>query len=223
MIKEYAAIAGALAFAAATHADFMGLTGHVYVGDGWVENGYLGLDTYRIYANFDSEEDAVLAVYGSEADGPMSWWSWNGEFHNDAMFDSLTAPLNLTAFGYWDNQWDTYVTIDTDDADGDDTTLSPGFEEEVGGLAGDFVTSNAEYYVTPDDYPQGLADGFKVLIAQLTVDENFGGGSYDIPVFRVNLLFGDGSTIEGVGLPPAPGALGLLGIAALAGTRRRRA
>ena len=116
------------------------------------------------------------------------------------------------------NQWDTYVTIDTDQGDVDATALSPGFDAEVGSLTGDFITENAAYYVTPADYPQGLADGGMVLIAQLTVAEGVEVGG------KLNLLLGDGSEFFGElfgTMVPAPGALALLGLAGLAGRRRR--
>ena len=49
---------GALAIAGSATAAFTGLKCEVFVGDGWVENGYSGLVAYRLFANFDG---AVLA------------------------------------------------------------------------------------------------------------------------------------------------------------------
>ena len=92
---------------------------------------------------------------------------------NDAL-GGLTAPIDLTGVGLWSNQWDTYVTIDTTTATGDATGLSPGFDTEVGSLAGDFSTDNAGWFLTPDDAPQGVADGGRVLVAQFTVNEGAG-------------------------------------------------
>ncbi len=59
------AAGAALFFSTAVQATFIGLRVEQYVGDGWVEHGYQGLTTYRIYANFDSQDDVVHAVMGS--------------------------------------------------------------------------------------------------------------------------------------------------------------
>ena len=216
-MKAFTALAGTLVFAAAANAGYTGLTLDTFVGDGWVDNGYVGLTTYRLYANFDADDDVLLAVNGSPV-GAMEWVSGDGAFWNSPVLDSLTAPADLTGAGIWMNQWDTYVTIDTDQGDVDATALSPGFDAEVGSLTGDFITENAAYYVTPADYPQGLADGGMVLIAQLTVAEGVEVGG------KLNLLLGDGSEFFGElfgTMVPAPGALALLGLAGLAGRRRR--
>ena len=217
-MKVFTALASTMVFAVAANAGFTGLTIEEYVGDGWVDNGYVGLTTWRLYANFDDPADGVLAVNGSSA-GAMWMESEDGMFHNDGTFDSLTAPEDYTGspFFFWANQWDTYVTIDTDTSDGDATALSPGFDGEVGGLVGDFYTENAAWYVTPDDAPQGLADGGKVLLAQLVVAEGLNVKG------QLNLLFYDGSEAMGLTFDsiPAPGALALLGLAGLVSRRRR--
>ena len=148
---------------------FIDVTAELFVGEGWGSNGYVGLDTYRLYANFDGsgEDEGVLSVFGIGGE-PMSWLSGSGEFHNDAI-DSLTAPQDLREeAGYWSNQWDTYVTINATDADGDATFLSPGFAEETNGLARSFTAENAGWLVTPDD-PQSRAVDGRVLLGQITV------------------------------------------------------
>ncbi len=211
-MKSLTAFAGTLIFAAAANAGYTGLSVEDYVGDGWVGGGYAGLTTYRVFANFDSEDDAVIAVNGSPL-GAMEFHSTDGAFYNAAILDSLSAPQDATP-AIWLNQWDTYVTVDTDTATGDATALSPGFDGEVGGLTGDFSTVNAAYYITPADFPQGLADGYKVMIAQLTVAEGENVFGY------VNLQFGDASSAYEQYFP-TPGALALLGLAGLVGRRRR--
>ena len=211
-MKAFTAIAGTLVFAAAATADYTGLSYESYVGTGWVDGGYVGLTTYRVYANFSSEDDVLIAVNGSPL-GAMEMTSTDGAFYNASILDSLTAPQDATP-AIWLNQWDTYVTIDTDTATGDATALSPGFDAEVGSLTGDFSTENAAFYVTPADFPQGLADGYMVMIAQLTVAEG-----QDV-WGKVNLLLGDGTEFFGEEFP-APGALALLGLAGLVRRRRR--
>jgi len=217
-MKVFTALAGTLVLAAAANAGYTGLSLEVYADAEWSAQGYVGLTTYRLYAEFDMEADGVIAVSGSTK-GAMEWHSTSGVFHNDDTFDSLTAPEDYTGspFFFWANQWDTYVTVDTTTSDGDATALSPGFEGEVGGLVGDFTTENASWYITPEDFPQGLADGFKVLIAQITVGEG------EDVWGKLNLLTVMGEDLIGLEFTsiPAPGALALLGLAGLVSRRRR--
>ncbi len=198
--------------AAAANADFSGLTYESYVGTGWIDGGYSDLTTYRVYANFTSEDDRLVSVFGTPA-YPLAVISGSGQFYNPTILDSLTAPADATP-AIWLNQWDTYVTIDTDTATGDETTLSPGFGEEVGYLTGDFSTTNASFYLPDDSYPQGLADGYRVMMFQLTVNE---GQDVDCP--SGNLMLGDGTVFSWT---PTPASAALLGIAWIFPRRRRR-
>ncbi len=173
--------------------------------------------TYRLGANFDGfGDDGVLSVFG--IDGlPMSANSTDGLFHNSPVgLDSLTAPQDLRFRGIWENQWDTYVTIGTDTGNGEDHTVtSPGFATETNGLASNWVTENAGWFVTPDDrQSRGLPP---LQLAQFTVaagQEVFG---------TINLLLRDGQQLEGLRFAtPAPGALAVLVLAQIVGPRRRR-
>ena len=117
---------GVMASAAA--AAFTGVKLETWVGEGWVENGYrdTGLITFRLWANFDGEgDDGVLQVAGLHG-LPISANSWNGLFSNAPVgLDSLTAPRDFRSEGIWENQWDTYVTINAESAEGDATGLGP--------------------------------------------------------------------------------------------------
>ena len=217
--KTFALItSGTLVLTAPASAAFLGLVFEVYIGDGWIENGYntSALVTYRLYADFDYEgDDGVLSAFGIR-DVPMSANSTDGLFHNSPVgLDSLTAPEDLRFLGIWENQWDTYVTIGTDTAEGDATGLSPGFAAETNGLASDWVTENAGWFVTPDD---GQSRGLPPLqLAQFTVaagQEVFG---------TINLLLREGGQVEGLRFgAPAPGTLAVLILAQIVGSRRRR-
>ena len=214
-MKTLCALGAALAAGTAANAAYQGLVFENYVGAGWAGNGFSGLTAWRIYADFDSPTDMMISVFGSPAN-PMSVASTDGAFFNAAVND-LTAPMNL-APAIWSNQWDTFVTIGLDFAAGDATATSPGFAAEVGDLAGDFSTSNAAWYVTPID-PQSLAGGYaneNVMIAQFVVaaGENVSG--------TVSLQFEGGvQELDQYFNTPAPGVLALLGLAGLAGRRRR--
>ena len=185
------AVAGVGLLAAPGAGDFTGLLVQPFEDPDWRDNGFEGLVTWRLYAVFSAETDVLLSVFGGN-DSTLSFGSTGTEFWNDKGVDSLTAPQDLTEFGYWSNQWDTYVTIDTDTADGDATHLSPGFAEGVGDLRRPFTLINGGWFVTPDEAPQGEADGGLVLFAQLTVPE------FDFVCGQVNMLFGDGTMIRGL-------------------------
>ncbi len=211
--------------AGAATAAFTGLKLERWVGDGWLDNGYgdTGLITFRVWANFDGEgDDGVLAVFG--IDGvPMSANSPDGLFSNSQPgLDSLTAPQDLRFLDIWENQWDTYVTINAESADGDATGLSPGFGDATNNLASNWSTENAGWFVTPDDEQSRAREkpngGLGVLLGQFSV-ENQGGPSGDV-FLTLNLLLRDGSQLEGLAFP-APGALALLVPACLTGRRRR--
>ena len=211
-------LAGSLAMTGVAMADFTGLSIEPWIGDGWIENSYdtSALVTYRLYADFDDHDhDGVLSAFGIR-DVPMSANSTDGLFHNSPLgLDSLTAPEDLRFLGIWENQWDTYVTIGTDTAEGDATGLSPGFAAETNGLASDWVTENAGWFVTPDD--EGSRGRLSIQLAQFTVaagQEVFG---------TINLLLRDGQQLEGLRFTsPAPSTLAVLVLAQIVGSRRRR-
>lgn len=216
-MKALCALGATFAAATAANAAFVGLTADNYVGPGWVANGFTGLEAWRIYADFNSPDDFLVSVFGSPLN-PMTVTQQNGTFFNSVVANSLTAPMPLTP-AIWSNQWDTYVTIGLDTAVGDATSTSPGFEAQVGGLAGNFTADNAAWYVTPAD-PQGDAGNYPgndVMIAQFT----FATGEWAEGF--VSLQFeGGGQALDESFYAPAPGVLALLGLAGLAGTRRRR-
>ena len=221
------ALLGSSAMAAIT-----GVSIEAFVGDGWTDNGYDtgALSTYRLYANFDGmDDDGVLSAFGISG-VPASANSWDGSFHNDPL-GGLTAPLDLRGAGLWSNQWDTYVTIGKDTQAGDATSLSPGFETETNGLASNWVSENVGWFVTPDD-PQSIAvervdqNGdtvYSVFLAQFTVANSGDGNDADV-YGTISVLARDGIEYQSYGYStatPAPGVLALLGLAGLAGRRRR--
>ncbi len=211
--------------AGAATAAFTGLDLVTHVGTGWLENGYgeTGLVTYRLWATFDGkDDDGILVVFGSPG-APMSANSWNGFFYNDVAYGGLTAPLDLTGRGIWTNQWDTYVTINAESSAGDATVLTAGFAEETNSLMSNWVTGSAAWVVTPGDDQSRARErpggGLGVLLAQFSVDIQEGSGGQDL-FGTINLLLRNNDQLEGL-VFPAPGALALLGLAGLAGRRRR--
>ncbi|HCV24089.1 MAG TPA: hypothetical protein DGN59_11570, partial [Candidatus Latescibacteria bacterium] len=90
---------------------------------------------------------------------------------------------------------------------------------------GDLFCDNGTFFVTPVD-PQGEEQGGRVLIAQFTTFS--GSGAYDI-AFSAGFQGKDDAGVTWQSghsvmiAVPAPGAVALLGLAGLAGRRRRRA
>ncbi len=165
---------------------FIGVECLGVVQPGWGDNGYDGLDTYRVYALFDESGPGhgVIAVFGVQ-DQPLIIDSSSGAFHNDTVADRLTAPEDLRDAGVWSNQWDTYVTITATDAADDTLLLSPNFGEVTNNLRSGFNDDNIGWFVFPEATQAQAVNG-QVLLGQFSVEAG-------IDVFgSLNLLLLDG-------------------------------
>ena len=197
----------AFAFAGAASAGYQGMSID-YVGSS--DNS----DTYRIYVDLDAGA-RLDAVYGSSANAMYlghTAGTYDNSFGGDTSLNINPALLAVfTSLAY-----DSWVTIGLETSAGNALSV----QTVDFGTGGDFAsTSNGSWYVTPDD-AQGEEVGGRVLIAQMTTS-----GSADD--FYGNMNFqgkdADGNTWEATNQwIPAPGALALLGLAGLAGRRRRR-
>jgi hypothetical protein len=189
---------------------FEGLQFEQYIGPEWIEHGYPvdDLVTFRLYALFTEPTEGVASVFGF-GPHPLYCYSYVPCFWNSPEHDSLTAPEDLTGppLNYWENQWDTYVTIGLDDAEGGDTVLVPSVEEfaaATGNLSGPFTLTSQGWFISPLD-PQGL--GTQVLIAQITLPRH---GSWEQTWLIVNIQdyetnqYQDVSTIVPPPPPPPP-------------------
>ena len=194
---------------------FTGLLMEPYVGPGWIEHGYTGFSTVRLYATFadpliSSPLIGITGVYGFPGHA-LTVRVNGGVFYNDETVDSLTAPINYTGYGIWSNQWDTYVTIGTDEGIGDGTKLSPGFGVETNGLQTNFSTTNALWYWM--DWNQGWGQGYpingRVLLAQFTMSQE------NAIYGECNILFLDESNAYDLAFwwsPAGPGDVNLDGV-----------
>ena len=213
-VKHVSVLAGgaSLLLATAAGADFNGLSYDVHSTD-----GISGHWTARIYAELGTG-DRLDAVYGNGAN-PLSMGTTSSLYQN-AFGGDTSAAINPALYSAFPSLvYDSWVTI--------------GLEDQVNNALSDIgmnfgadevSTSDGSFYVTPDDV-QGQEVGGRVLIAQFTTSGN---DSHLVGTISMQGKLADGSnwTAESVSYDfaiPAPGALALLGLAGVAGRRRRRA
>jgi len=215
--KQLTVLAGGatLLLSAAASADFQGLSYEIVAVDG-VDGGPAHW-TARIYADLGAG-DRLDAVYGN-ADNPLSMGTTSSLYQN-AFGGDTTSAINPALYAAFPSLvYDSWVTIGLEDQNNNAlSNIGMNFG------ADSVTTSDGSFYVTPDD-AQGQEVGGKVLIAQFTSFD------YDSRLQGTISLQGklaDGSNwgAESVSYDfalPAPGALALLGLAGIAGRRRRRA
>jgi MYXO-CTERM domain-containing protein len=212
-----AGFAGSLVIAAAANAGFTG----------WSADSYSiteGADTWAVidlFANFDSATDNLLNVFNmsiSNSDGSL--------FYNASAPPFIPASFKPNVFGgALPPGWaaDSFVTIGNDQtAASNGTSLDPGFND-ANALATGVIGPGAGWFNVPPTNGQGTAGAdLKVLVGRFSI--------VGIPASAVNLnvsgsaAFNTGQNAAGSGsfaYVPAPGALALLGLAGLAGRRRR--
>ena len=211
--------AAALIFAGSAFADFGSASFTV-------EEAVSGYDTYRIFLNFTSPEDKLLAVNG-DVDGGYTALSYEGgELYNVQFASPLGLAIDDT--GAYASAplfaGDSYVTIGGQFAD---VSFSPNFlDDNVNGFGeriqgSSFTWENNGGYFDGDPGSGAFDSGSGVLVAQLTVaageDITFGGtASFNSEAGDLTFASFSVTTVP----VPAPGALALLGLAGL-GRRRR--
>jgi hypothetical protein len=185
-------------------------------------------ETYRMYAVLGVGE-RVDAVFGNSAGQLVIGTAEGMSFYQDGYGGPTSTSCNSDFFLLAPSlEWDTYVTIGALYANGtpfsNNALLDIGIDWSVFNAGGAIDTDNGSWFVTPAD-AQGDELLGRVLIGQFTVIGGTGDGYADL-VGSVNFQGKDanGDTYQtyGVNWIPAPGALALLGLAGLAGRRRRR-
>jgi hypothetical protein len=199
-----------LLLSAAASAAYTGITTEV---SGTTSAPGAGFWAVRVYANFDNAGDRLLSVTGAS----YSPVAGSGPFYQNA-FGGATEPLPALVAAFPDLAWDTFVTIGALLQGTPFTALEPGSSMTA--------TSFTGGYFVDGDAPQGLAGAAgKVLLAQLTIqDPTAAAGVTGTMTVAWKAAGGAGATFSDgafTKLIPAPGALALLGLAGLAGRRRR--
>ena len=185
-----------------------------------VESAVAGYDTYKIFLNFTSPADKLLAINGDVAGGYSAISYEGGELYN-ALFAGALADDNGQYAAFPGMEGDSYFTIGGQT----DTSFSPGFLADNTGADGSvvngssFTWENNGGYFDSDPGSGAFDSGSGILVAQLTVasgeDITFGGtASYNSEAGDLTFASFSVTTV------PAPGALALLGLAGL-GRRRR--
>lgn len=180
-------------------------------------------ETYRMYVTVDAGEQ-VNAVFGNA--NPLSIGTAAGmSFYQNALGGNTSTAINSAFFPLAPSlEWDSYVTIGALYAGADNGLLDVGIDWSSFSGGGELATSDGSWFAIPGD-AQCFEVGGRVLIGQFTVVGGTGDGYSDLTgVINVQGKDADGNTWQSTGISwiPAPGALALLGVAGLAGRRRRR-
>ncbi|MBL9121062.1 MAG: hypothetical protein JNL80_14225 [Phycisphaerae bacterium] len=214
----------AAAIAATASAGFEGFsTENIDIGGGKTVS--------KVYACFNGASDTLLNVFdisyagGVDTSGFGSGNFYHSDFSNFSPYSSTTGTWNpgftpavpfppLSAY-------DSFLTIGGGGGPSNTwTTADPDFGDAGLGQAG--LVEGAGWYNGNPSNLKGLNDGGKVFIGQFVIDTGKGWFVNAQVGFNQGLgtstVFGAGMFTIGV---PAPGAVALLGLAGLAGRRRR--
>jgi hypothetical protein len=186
-------------------------------------------ETYRMYAMVGAGE-RVDAVFGNSV-GPMSIDTAAGmSFYQNPLGGNTSQAINSSFFPLAPSlEWDSYVTIGALYANGSpfagNAMMDIGIDWSGFEAGGAIDTANGSWFVTPVDAQGGEING-RVLIGQFTVVGGTGNGYEDlVGCMSFQGKDADGNTFQNLNVcieVPAPGALALLGLAGIAGRRRRR-
>ena len=222
-LSVFAGVVGGIALAGTASAALQSLSMEL------VNSGAEG-NTYRLFANLDAGA-RVDAVYGN-SQGALSVAVANGgSIYHNANGGPTSKEINSNFFPFVPSmEWDSYVSIGAYYQNGapfgENNLNNIGVDWAAWEGGGDLFADNGSWFVTPDD-AQGAELNGQVFLGQFTVQGGTG-TSADL-VGQVNLQGkdADGNTWNAIGASwggeiPAPGALALLGLAGVAGRRRRR-
>ncbi len=219
-ISVFAGVVGGIALAGTASAALQSLSMEL------VNSGAEG-NTYRLMANLEAGA-RVDAVYGN-SQGALSVAATNGaSMYHNANGGPTSKEINSNFFPFVPSmEWDSYVSIGALYQNGAPfngnnlNNIGISWADWEGG--GDLYTDNGSWFVTPED-AQGAELNGQVFLGQFTVQGGTGTSADLIGQVNLQGKDADGNTWNAVGASwiPAPGALALMGVAGLAGRRRRR-
>ena len=178
-----------------------------------------GLQTYELWLTGLTEGDVLLSLFGDSM-SPMTLMTTavDGFYNADELGQTHFAGNPALFETFPTLQWDTFFAIG-DDAD---ASVSPGFPDTAlfGGGSSIMENDNLAWF-DGDPTTPAMSSGGQIFIGQfsMAMDADFGG------MLSAQIRNEAGEEIRYRDLEffiPAPGALALLGLAGLAGRRRRR-
>ena len=187
-------------------------------------------ETYRMYVDMDAGT-RIDAIFGNSV-GALSIDTADGmSFYQNALGGPTSQSINSAFFPFAPSlEWDSYVSVGALYSNGSpfagNNLLDIGIDWASFEGGGELATDNGSWFVTPVDAQGGELNGM-VFIGQFTVVGGTGDGYADL-VGQISMQGKDaaGDTFQELGVTwtivPAPGAMALLGLAGLAGRRRRR-
>jgi hypothetical protein len=134
-----------------------------------------GATTYRLYANFVSNDVELTAVYGTDTTPWEMTSSATDGFYNDAVGSDWGGGVNPAFYGAFPTlEYDSWFTIGAQP--GDDDGLNNAFDAALTSLAdfnsgGDFIVNTfigGSIFVVPGANAQGVPVANRVLLGQFT-------------------------------------------------------
>ena len=185
-----------------------------------------GNSRYSVYANFSASNLVFLNAFSFvNVSGTMNA-RHQDFFTADGEVGTWQAGSSVSATDRAEDSWVTASGLATSSGWG--SALDPGFAN--GGTVGD-INNGAGWYDATPGTPNaigvgGTQGGYRILLAQIVRNGNDADALatfYLKNAFKVagttTALFAEGTF--SIGVVPAPGAMALLGVAGLAGRRRR--
>jgi len=223
----FTGVMGGIAVAGSAMAGMNGLSYDI-IGEDLIAGSY----TVRVYAELDAG-NRLDAVYGNGEFAMEIDYRDGASAYQNSLGGATSQSINSAFFPLApDLEWDSYVTIGALYSDG--TPFGNNALQDIGinwaswdPAGGSMYADNGTFFITPAD-PQGEEINGRVLLAQFTTFA--GTGAHDI-YFAAGFQGKDdaGATWQSghsaliTNAVPAPGVVALLGLAGLAGRRRRRA
>lgn len=185
-----------------------------------------GNSRYSVFANFNASNLVFLNAFSFVNNSGTMNARHQDFFTADGEVGTWQAGSSVSATDRGEDSWVTASGLATSSGWG--SALDPGFAN--GGTVGDINNGAGWYDATPGTANTigagGTQGGYRILIAQIVRsgdDLLFPCSTHSLQLSwkvagTTTAIFGNGSFTIGV---PAPGAMALLGLAGLAGRRRR--
>jgi len=181
---------------------------------------------YQVFANWDQSGLVFLNAFNFATQSGTMNARHQDFFVDDGEVGTWQAGSSVSVADRGEDSWVTASGLAT--ASGWGSALDPGFAN--GGTVGD-INNGAGWYDATPGTPNAIAaggtqGGYRILLAQIVRNGNdadalatfYLKNSYKV-AGTTTALFSEGTF--SIGVVPAPGAVALLGVAGLAGRRRR--